>query len=381
MAFFKNLKDSIANKISERVSDIKENITDRVTGIKDTVTGTVSGYTSGLKMMKEILGSGDLSKMGRNISFMKEGGVKDDGTRKDAKLPYKEAMELFFLDKNMRTGYLDKKLSGSQGYKSDDGASMFTHLLSVQEYSDSEILIANLFVWDEATKPSDEVREKVISQLKNRVCILELLYPNSEPTCVGAMKIYDLKYLTKEQVLKDLEEFYRTQSYIVPILEDYFKPVFAAKDAREREERAKRARENGLAQSYNQNLLSDITVRRVQENFTEDYPYLRMGFFLVQTGKSADKSGGTISSISSDTLLGKIRSYKYSAKVNISGSDTPETLEKKFRDSTGLVIKICYNDEKGSRYYISKDQSNYTTKIYDLNEKFRKAGYHKADIS
>ena len=102
---------------------------------------------------------------------------------------------------------------------------------------------------------------------------------------------------------------------------------------------------------------------------------------MVKTGKKADQSGGTITPYNSGTTFGEIRSFKGDCKVRIEGRSTPQSLEKQFRYGSGLVIKICYNDENDNRYYISKDSSDYKKHICDRNREFRKAGYYKADIS
>ncbi len=102
---------------------------------------------------------------------------------------------------------------------------------------------------------------------------------------------------------------------------------------------------------------------------------------MVKTGEEANRYGGEITSYDSDTRFGDIRSFKGDCKLEINGNDTPEELERYFRKNSGLVIKICYNDEDDHRYYISKDSENYTMYIYDLNRKFRDDGYEKADIS
>ncbi len=150
--------------------------------------------------------------------------------------------------------------------------------------------------------------------------------------------------------------------------------------AQERSE-AENARRKGLNQSFTYTLRDSGTVRRLQEAFTEDYPYLRIGVYMVKTGQSADKDGGTISSYESDTTFGDIRSFKGECKVEINGSDSPKDLEAHFRKVSGLVIKICYNDEDDERYYISKNNKWYTMSIYDIDRAFREKGYKKADIS
>lgn len=379
MAFLKNLKNKIANNISERISDIKENITERVTDIKDSVTNRIDSVGSNIKMVKEIVNGGNINRTVHNLSLMKENRIKDDGTRKDTVLPFQEAIELFMLEKNLDTAYVRNMLSGKKIYKSNSGDRMFTQVLILRQ-DNSRVTVRACLYWDIDMTITQKVHDSLLDDFKTILPFSDVTV-YGEDNQAGATKIYETNDLNKEEFLKELDQIIYNTSVIATTLTEYFEPIFEAKEASKREEQAKLEREQGLSQIYAQNLTSEITIRRVQENFTEDYPYLRMGFFLVQTGKSADRSGGTITAISNDTPLGKIRSYKYSAKVTISGSDTPETLEKKFRDSTGLVIKICYNDENDNRYYISKGETNYTTKIYDLNEKFKKAGYYKADIS
>lgn len=148
-----------------------------------------------------------------------------------------------------------------------------------------------------------------------------------------------------------------------------------------REAEAKAAREEELDAGFTYKLRAGGTIRKLQEAFTEEYPYLNIGVYMVKTGVKADREGGTISSYDSGTKFCDIRSFKGDCTVEIEGRSTPQSLEKHFREVSGLVIKIGYNDEDDNRYYISKDQSNYTKHICDLNREFRKAGYCTADIS
>ncbi|MDE6379186.1 MAG: hypothetical protein K2L11_01840 [Muribaculaceae bacterium] len=150
---------------------------------------------------------------------------------------------------------------------------------------------------------------------------------------------------------------------------------------RQRQAAIAAAREKELDAGFSYTLRSTGTIRKLQEGFTEDYPYLNIAVYMVKTGKEADRSGGTIYSYSSGTTFGEIRSFKGDCKVRIEGRSTPQSLEKQFRDVSGLVIKIGYNDENDNRYYITKDSSWHKMHICDLNREFRKAGYYKADIS
>ena len=152
------------------------------------------------------------------------------------------------------------------------------------------------------------------------------------------------------------------------------------KEEEARQEKAKLDRE--LQKGFTLTLCPDTTIRRIQEWFNEDFLYLRIGFYMVKTGQSADRDGGTITAYDRETTLSQIRSFKGSGgKIRIDGTDTPEQLEKAFRSQFGLVIKICYNDENDNRYYISKSNSEYKLPIGRLNKDFCERGYYRADIS
>ena len=155
----------------------------------------------------------------------------------------------------------------------------------------------------------------------------------------------------------------------------------AAEQRRRKEDEAAEERRRGLKAGFTYRLRPGGTIRKLQEAFTEDYPYLRIGIYMVKTGEEAKRYGGTISSYDSDTCFGDIRSFKGECTLEINGNDTPKELELYFRKNSGLVIKICYNDENDKRYYISADNDEYNEYIYDINRKFRDEGYERADIS
>ena len=102
------------------------------------------------------------------------------------------------------------------------------------------------------------------------------------------------------------------------------------KEEEARQEKAKLDRE--LQKGFTLTLCPDTTIRRIQEWFNEDFLYLRIGFYMVKTGQSADRDGGTITAYDRETTLSQIRSFKGSGgKIRIDGTDTPEQLEKAFR--------------------------------------------------
>ena len=152
-------------------------------------------------------------------------------------------------------------------------------------------------------------------------------------------------------------------------------------ERRRRENEARAERERNLSIGFTYTLGGGGTIRGLQEWFTDYFPFLRIEVYMVKTGKEADRSGGTIYSISSDTRFGDIRSFKGECTLSINGRSTPESLERDFRRVSGLVIKICYNDDKDKRYYIAKGSNWYKTCLFDLNNRCRELGYYKADIS
>lgn len=121
-------------------------------------------------------------------------------------------------------------------------------------------------------------------------------------------------------------------------------------------------------------------IRTAMKKFNSELPYLRLGFYMVQTGKSADKTGESISAYDRDTLFKKIHSYKGgSYDIDIDSKTTPASLEKIFRKETGLVIKVCYTDDEDERYYISKDAQYYNMPLGKINSIFEDKGYYHHD--
>lgn len=130
----------------------------------------------------------------------------------------------------------------------------------------------------------------------------------------------------------------------------------------EKQEREKQKRQNGLGNVFAISLKSDMTVGRVRDIFSAEYPNLHLGFFLVQTAEKANKTGESITQISHDSTLRQIRSFRGDAIIALAGKSTPEEVEKAFRSKSGLVVKVCYDN-----YYISPDSSYYKMPLYDVN--------------
>lgn len=153
-----------------------------------------------------------------------------------------------------------------------------------------------------------------------------------------------------------------------------------AEQARQAEE-ARKAAENAVRiDPFTLSFDGDDEIRTVMKEFNNNLPYLRLGFYMVQTGHGADKKGGSISAYDRDTLFRKIHSFKGgSYDIDIDSRTTPADLEKMFRNDSGLVVKVCYTDDENERYYISKDSDYYKMTLGKLNSLFDSKGYYYND--
>lgn len=136
-----------------------------------------------------------------------------------------------------------------------------------------------------------------------------------------------------------------------------------------------------LNTSFTLFIYANNTIRGAQEYFTHTFPYLRLAFYLVKTGVYADKSGGTIHPIDSNTQFSSIKAFRGDCDIQISGKDTPAQVEKRFRDRSGLVVKFEYNDSSDKRYYIGKDDSKHNKSLAEISAELQLKGCKRADIS
>ena len=145
-------------------------------------------------------------------------------------------------------------------------------------------------------------------------------------------------------------------------------------------EQARQAESAAQIDSFTLSFDGNDEIRTIMKKFNKHLPYLRLGFYMVQTGQAADKRGGSISAYSRDTLFKDIRSYRGgSYDVDIDSRTTPADLEKMFRSQSGLVVKVSYTDGENNRYYISKDNSHYKMTLGKLNSLFKEKGYYYND--
>lgn len=146
----------------------------------------------------------------------------------------------------------------------------------------------------------------------------------------------------------------------------------AIAEAKAREE----ARQRKLNKGYTLTLRGGTTIRKIQKYFGEDYPYLKLNFYLVKTAQGAKKSK-SISHIDADLTLDQVRSFRGECQIDIYGKSTPQSLEKEFRSKSGLVAKVCYETKEGKSFYISPQNELYTTCLYDINASLAANGYKK----
>lgn len=162
------------------------------------------------------------------------------------------------------------------------------------------------------------------------------------------------------------------------VVEVYNRAIMEAKrqkvtaEAKAREE----ARQRKLNKGYTLTLRGSTTIRKIQKYFGEDYPYLKLNFYLVKTAQDAKKSE-SISHIDADLTLSQVRSFRGNCQVEIYGKSTPQSLEKEFRSKSGLVAKVCYKTKEGESFYISPQNKLYTTCLYDINASLAANGYKK----
>lgn len=162
------------------------------------------------------------------------------------------------------------------------------------------------------------------------------------------------------------------------VVEVYNRAIMEAKrqkaiaEAKAREE----ARQRKLNKGYTLTLRGGTTIRKIQKYFGEDYPYLKLNFYLVKTAQGAKKSK-SISHIDADLTLDQVRSFRGECQIDIYGKSTPQSLEKEFRSKSGLVAKVCYETKEGKSFYISPQNELYTTCLYDINASLAANGYKK----
>lgn len=379
MALFKNLKNkvttSLPSSLSEKVS--VSNISKNISGLTENLSGRFEEITLRFNKIWDKLMSGDFSSLSDFFKQLNK-PVEDDGTKKDCMVPNRIEVEDFFWEAGYTPFYKEMALFGQKVFYSEGGKSMFNNFMML--FAKDENLIISFSISSPQFDLPDGLKDTIEECVK--VMLSEKFICS---TATNEQIIFSKRFVLTEIDEKKEKDLLSQLNLLLEVVSrkiyDHLLPLFNELEEKERQDAQKEARNAGLNASYQQTLDRDLTIRSMQKNFNEDYPYLRMGVFMVKTGHKADTSGGTITPYDSDSTLGKVRSFRGYCKIRIGGDDTPESLEKRFRQQTGLVIKICYNDENNDRFYIGKDSSDHKTAIYDLNEKFRQAGYHVADIS
>lgn len=144
--------------------------------------------------------------------------------------------------------------------------------------------------------------------------------------------------------------------------------------AKAKEREAERERE--LQKEFTLRLSGDIALRQIQKIFSDGYPFLKLNFYLVKTAQSASRNE-YIQSLDPDLALAQIRSFRGECQVSIYGQSTPQDIEKEFRDKSGLVVKVCYENPDGESFYISPRNELHAVCLYDINTRLAELGYKR----
>ena len=392
MGILKNIKEKAASQLSDNVKKIIDTniLSDNLGNIKEMISGKIDKLSKDWpEVLNQVL-KGDFTFFTNEFStnsIQTQNNVESSDTF--FKVPKQDKVEKH-LKKN---GFIPQNYNdifyGVKEHQTNNGSTIFNELISFISSKQGVIIIGSV-AWDYDI--NDENKKILIDNFKYYFGNQFVIDSPADKTVLAKILVDPASLKDKNKVLSILNVIFKNLSDVSNGLYDFLKPRVQEVEEEQKRRRIKEEqeikartaaaeREEALSKGYRQTLDPDITIWKVQKNFNEDYPYLRLGFFLVQTGQKADKEGGTISHIDSYTELGKIRSFKGECKIRIGASDTPEELEKKFRKESGLVIKVCYNDENDKRYYISKDNKNYKKALYDINSEFKKKGYKLADIS
>lgn len=318
---------------------------------------------------------------------------------KKSSVPFKKEISEFIIENNLELDVTEDMISGAKIYTSPHDEIMYLYRAIFHDYKENIRFSCGVsFELQMSDGALNQIGDFIITHacpnnatkiIKSNENMVIILFDISKKL-IQNVNLFKNFIIRSQMAFKNLMEGFYNKKII-----DYFEELYqkekeikrkkeeiARKEEEQRKEKEiKEARKKGLSYNITYSLDPQRRLRIIQERFNNDYPYLRIGFFMVQTGHKADKEGGTISHLSSTLLLEKVRSFKGECKIKICGADTPEDLEKRFRKESGLVIKVCYNDENDKRYYISKDSKEYKMALYDINLEFKKKGYKLADIS
>ncbi|MBD5199324.1 MAG: hypothetical protein HDS83_02900 [Bacteroidales bacterium] len=223
--------------------------------------------------------------------------------------------------------------------------------------------------------------ESELKKLDKRINKVKFFYGENAELYFSPPNYTDFNSLVSD--LKDLIGIGNKADDLVIAYNKKADAIAEEKRRQEREERERaaeqRRREQELNSSFWMEFNEDTEVRWILKTFNNNYPYLRLGIYMVKTGQSADRYGDTIASYDNDTTMRQIRSFKNGGRITIYGRSTPQDIERDFRQIYGLVVKVCYTDSNKNRYYISKGSSWYKTSIAEIQRKLKDDGCYYND--
>lgn len=110
----------------------------------------------------------------------------------------------------------------------------------------------------------------------------------------------------------------------------------------------------------------------LRKEFTEKFPYLRLGIFPL-----TEKDNKSKVQYDQDKTISEVRTKVSPGAISIHGATKVANLEEEFEKAYGLYVQICYTKEDGSGYYSAGKADEMT--LTALNEHGKKSNW-KVDI-
>lgn len=103
----------------------------------------------------------------------------------------------------------------------------------------------------------------------------------------------------------------------------------------------------------------------LRKEFTEKFPYLRLGIFPL-TEKNKDRK----TQYDQDKTISEVRTKVNPGGISIHGATKVANLETEFEKVYGLYVQVCYTKEDGTGYFSSGKADDMT--LTALNEHGKK---------
>lgn len=116
------------------------------------------------------------------------------------------------------------------------------------------------------------------------------------------------------------------------------------------------------------NVTGQKKLATLRKEFTEKFPYLRLGIFPL-TEKDKDRK----TQYDQDKTISEVRTKVNPGNISIHGKFKVATLEEEFEKVYGLYVQVCYTKADGTGYFSSGKADDMT--LTALNEHGKKSGW------